>query len=292
MDLCGWKDSPKEVERIQGMQKNPFISPIRPKINRQTTLLYQILEKVTGQPFPVRNQAIGDCVAQGAAGALDCLVCTEIWLKKEFERWIAPTSAEVNYALGRHEVGKGALRGEDGSYGGWQAQALKQYGSLIQDIYLDGKYDLRQYSGKRSRTWGDSGLPDDLEPIAREHIVKTISVVKTLDDVEASLTNGYPITIASNQGFSDVRDNNGFSEQEGTWPHQMFLGGIRYDRPGVCVINSWGNWNRGPRVLGQPVGSFWITFEVLMDRIIRSGDCWALSNFEGYPEQKLSLRWF
>ena len=49
-----------------------------------------------------------------------------------------------------------------------------------------------------------------------------------------------------------------FCEASGTWGHCMLLAGVRFDRPGACIIQSWGpDVPDGPTDLGQPDFSFW-----------------------------------
>lgn len=55
---------------------------------------------------------------------------------------------------------------------------------------------------------------------------------------------------------------------------------------------SWGVWNSGPKRHNQPDGSFWVDADELENRILRSGDCWAFSGYEGFKPQKLNTRIF
>ncbi len=56
----------------------------------------------------------------------------------------------------------------------------------------------------------------------------------------AALSNGYPVTICTGQGFVLTRDADGFCSPKGTWGHCMLIGGVRFDRPGACILQSWG----------------------------------------------------
>jgi len=292
LDLCGHKYLPKEIVRIQGLQPHPTMkiagAAYGLQAKKETTLLYRNLIQVLGH-FLILTQAIGDCVSFGMAGAINVLKATQIVLNAS-EDWKGPTATEPIYALSRVEVGGRQLAGNDGSCGAWAAQAVKTYGTLVRDIY--GKYDLRNYSGQVAKNWGESGLPDELEPTAHEHLVKTVTQVTTVEDAIASITNGYPFTIASNQGFQNVRDKNGFSWPQGAWPHQMYIDSYRTDIEGFLVVNSWGpNWITGPKFPeDQPDGSFWISAEVL-ENIFSTGDadCWSISSFNGYPPQEINL---
>ncbi len=59
-----------------------------------------------------------------------------------------------------------------------------------------------------------------------------------------------------------------------------------YKRHGILILNSWGKFNSGPKRNAQPDGSFWIDLEVA-EKMIKQGATFAVSNFEGFPSQKL-----
>lgn len=288
--LCGHVILPKEIDRIQGMQPHPNLfaamGPAKPK--RVTTLLHKYLIDLLGY-YPVLFQETGDCTAFGAAGAVDVLKAVEILLAGEFEDFKGLTCTELIYAISRVTIGQNYFRGQQGSSGAWTAQAVKEYGTVVRGKY--GDVDVTKYSGARANDWGDNGAPRSLIELAKEHNVQNIAQVRTADELCLAIENGYPVTIASNQGFSGHRDQNGFSEPQGSWPHQMFIAAVRYDIDGALVINSWGAWNSGPKVLDQPDGSFWVRLDILEDLILRSGDCWSFATFKGFEPRELPLIW-
>jgi hypothetical protein len=99
-----------------------------------------------------------------------------------------------------------------------------------------------------------------------------------------SIASGYPVVIASNQGFSNVCNNDGVAKASGSWGHCMFACGIRGDKDLVLIVNSWGpNWNRMPvRKFNEPKGSFWVEASVI-DRMCKQ-DAWNLAAHKGYPK--------
>jgi hypothetical protein len=135
-------------------------------------------------------------------------------------------------------------------------------------------------------------LPDDLEPEARKHPVRTVSLVKSFDEARAAIAHGYPVAVCSDQGFTMERDRDGFCAPQGTWGHCMcFIGATAGRRPGLCCLQSW-----GPNVPGGPIGlgghpdcAFWVEAEVA-DRMLGQGDSWALSAFDGFPARRLDWR--
>jgi len=286
--LCGWADRPKDVEKVVACQAIPIFSNILKDSGKGKTItLWQFIEQVTGQPFKPRFQEIGDCVSMGAALAVDIVKATQSVLLKTYEDWVAETATEPIYWLSRCEIGRFQLRGSDGSTGGWAAEAVKQYGTLARNKY--GSFNLTKYSGRMASMYADKGCPDELETFSKEHKIKYVSLIQTWEDVRDAVANGYPITIASNRGFTNKRDKDGFASPKGKWPHQMCIAGIKDDnRPGALIINSWGSdWISGPKFL-QPEGSFWCDADVLERSILSANDSWVFSGFEGYPPQKIN----
>lgn len=296
----GWAPNPRAVNEILGELKNPLLGPasfaIRGTGKGKVSLLFQAVEKLIGK-FNTRNQGIGDCVSMGGACSTDVLKAVQIVFGGKPGEWEGETATEALYALSRVEIGKGQLGYGDGSYGAWVAQAVRTYGTLVRKVY--GNIDLSKYSAQRARDWGRPGygLPDELEPTSREHLVRTVSLVSTYEEAIDSLTNGYPIIICSGQGFYQdqygrvVLDNEGFAKPYGQWPHCMTLTASddAYRRPGCLVQNSWGDSCTGPTRHSQPAGSFWCDADVI-NSILREQDSWAFSNFEGYPPRKLNWR--
>jgi len=179
------------------------------------------LEVENDHSFVVSGYAVHNCVSMGSAYAVDAL--RAIQCVNGQSSWVAETATEVIYAMSRVEIGGGALGGGDGSTGAWAAQAVKKLGTIVRQKY--GSIDLTTYSPERARQWGmpRAGCPDELEPIAREHLVKTVSLVRTWDELCDAIAAGYPVTIASNVGFDgqSSRDSDGFLRQSGSWAHQM-----------------------------------------------------------------------
>ena len=297
LELCGWHDRPADVAIVAAQQKYPqFVTGSRATGSAgigkgKRTLLYQALYKAVGgkQNWHPRLQTIGDCVSMGAAGAVDILRALEFVMNKS--EYIAETATEPIYAMSRVEIGKGQLGNEDGSVGAWAAQAVKTLGTLVRRKY--GSIDLSKYDGNRAKQWGapNAGCPNELEPEAHQHLVKTTSLVTTWEELCDAIAAGYPVTVASNQGFTNVRDDKGFLRPSGSWPHQMFICAADDEsgRPGALIQNSWGpDWVSGPTAFDQPPGSFWADADVVV-RMLSAQDAWAYSDLDGYPVKKFNL---
>jgi len=155
------------------------------------------------------------------------------------------------------------------------------------------QHDLRDYSSDRAKQWGAYGCGgrDDngrLDRVATETPCKHVVNVRTWEELVAAITSGYPVTIASSQGFTKTRDEDGFCEGRGTWMHQMCIAGIRFKkkgggrvpRDGALIINSWGNYVDGGKWPDdQPDGTFWAERETV-ERILAQGDSWAIAEVE------------
>ena len=292
--LGGWINNPQAVESSMESLPHPVFQdswgPIKDSGKNQVVLLYSFIEKVAGA-VPIRRQTVGDCVSQGAAYAVDAAKCVDIYVNNEWEEWVAETSTEDIYAGARVVIGGGNLDG-DGAYGVWAARYCNEYGAVPRGKY--GKVDLRKYSGSKARNWGkrSGGVPKTLLEISKQHPILTVSRVDTYEQARDLLANGYAVTVASEQGFSSKRDSEGFAKPKGEWAHQMCLLGVddEYKRPGVLCMNSWGVWNAGPKRHNQPEGSFWIDADEVEKRMLKVGDCWAFSGYEGFKPRKLHTR--
>jgi hypothetical protein len=197
---------------------------------------------------------------------------------------------EVIYAGSRVEIGGGRIRG-DGSVGAWAAKWLSTYGVVPMEKI--GDHDLTTYSASRARSWGRTGVPNDLEPTAKEHPVKGTALVTTWADVKRAVQQGYPVMVCSDRGFTMDRDKDGFASPQGTWNHCMAIIGVRGgSRTGGFILNSWGNRaHTGPRFPADaPSAGFWADADVI-ERMVRQGDSFALSDVAGFPSRKMPNWW-
>lgn len=279
--------------------------------------LWKFLEHTTGGPYVPHyqfkdGQGIGDCVAQAVAGAVNCLMATEIVLHKELEEWKALASIEAIYGGGRVEVGMNRYEWEpsssNGCVGVWALEFIKDWGVLHQLKY--GDTDLSGYSIPRSQKWAFDGVPDELEDIARQHPVQQFSKVSNFDDLSDALAGGQPVVIGSTYAVKETRDQDGFGSlytggdrfwdrrrrrwfqtaDRKKWYHEMFFAGIRNEteRPGALLVNSHGSdWITGPKSFGQPDGTCWLSPDEC-DLMLKDWDeGYAISAYKGHPADRI-----
>jgi hypothetical protein len=147
------------------------------------------------------------------------------------------------------------------------------------------------YSGQRAKAWGFSGAPASVKDEAGAFKLGSAAQVSTWDELVAALRNGYPVTICTARGFNLSRDGQGFCRMQGRWGHCMFIAGVRFDRPGACIVQSWGpDMPSGPQDLDQPSFSFWADRQAI-ESILGEGDSWALSKSPAFLKRELPPAW-
>lgn len=280
----GWINDPKLVEEIIKSVEQPFFfqaANILAKSGKgKRALLYKNFEKLN-IPFPNPIQSsVGDCVSHATSLSADTLAVTEI-VNGERERWVARSANEYFYHVSRVIIGKNRLRGGDGSINGWAAKGFQEYGSLRRIKY--DSVDLTSYSPARSRQWGSNAIPSEIYNLAKPNNIQKFAIIKNFEDACDSLINGYPIIVASNQGFTSSRDKDGFCSPRGSWAHSMSILGFKDDdnRPGVMIANSWPSYLPGKNEFDLPPSCFWCDAEVF-NKMCRFNDTYSFAGFEGF----------
>lgn len=284
----------------------------------KNVFLYRYLQMQIGEIEPhtqfTDGVGVGDCIGQACAMGADILACVNIHLLGKAETFPGKASVEMIFAGSRVEIGdvNSIVRPILGSTGYWAAEYMKQYGILHRRPYSDGVnyIDLRGYSAVRSLKYRNLGVPDWLEPIAKQHPIQEVTRVKTGREVLDAICSGQPVLICSSYAFHDTRDEQGFSapylkamqycEDCGRihlfrkkWHHALIATGaiVRGGRVGVVLQNSMGNWNTGPRPYNMPAGSFAVDLKYI-DQMVKDhgGDSWAMSAYKGSEVSKVNRR--
>jgi hypothetical protein len=248
-------------------------------------MLFQCVRKVLGKDTKNYPQQVGDCVSFGAKNAIEHLICVQQVLGVAPSKF-RPIFPPYLYGCGRVFIGKGRIRpNEDGSVGSWQAQAVQKYGAIAAD-----EQDVPPYSGKVAKQWGGQGPPKELVEIGKHYPVKSAAQMNSWQDMVGAVTNGYPCTIASNQGFTMEAGQDGFHSPKGKWGHQMSVIGVdaKYRSPYGIILNSWGDVHGHLKDFDTgedlPIGCLRVHAEVI-EGMIHQGDTFAYSHMDWFEEQ-------
>ena len=227
------------------------------------------------------RQTTGDCVSHSTRNAVDVTRCHEI-VGGQREAFVARGATEAIYGSRGH--------GGQGMSCSVAARFVHQDGGiLVRKDY--GFIDLSKYDSKKGTNWGRRGVPSDVLLESQKHKVKTISLVKSVDEARDAIANGYALSVCSNYGFSSRRDSNGIARRSGSWNHAMSWVAMDDSREVhnetlFLIQNSWGAFNGGPKRHGQPEGSFWIREKDAAGMLNQNG-AWAFSDVDGFPPRKV-----
>ena len=283
---------PDDVDRILSSLPTParFADAAKPCMEnawdqKSDVPLWNLVRKVNnGANLPADLQTIGDCVSHGHARGLDYLQCIQIALGKRDDAYVEGQNSvmsEAVYGMCREE-GNG-LGMQDGAAGIWAVEALRKGGFIPRTGKL--------YDGRLAKEWGRTGCPSEVKSLAKKHLLEQYARVSNAQEAINALWNGKPVTVCSNQGFTMTRNQDGICEAQGSWAHCMlFIGAYIVGNELIfCCLQSWGqNVPSGPTVKGMPDNSFGIR-TIIADRMLRSGDSYALSAAQGFPAEKINF---
>lgn len=277
------------------------------------TFLYRAAQKAHQArykvPWIVERQQIGDCVSWGWAHGVYIAQAVDWETGRLPEPPLFP-STEAIYggsrveARGRSGDGRSPVGGwSDGSFGAAAAKFVREWGVVYRE-QVAGQ-DLRVYSGDRAKGWGAygcGGQGDDgkLDAVAKKHPATHVALVTSWDEAAAAIEAGFPVPVASMQGFASVTDAQGYAAPSGQWAHQMCFVAVRYQKNGspsdaLLCLNSWGpKWieYRGKFPADQPDGSFWVRRDVV-ERMLSQQDSFAVGSVGGFGWRDLhNGNWF
>lgn len=254
-------------------------------------MLWDVTRKVLGKDTPNYPQEIGDCVSFGAKNAIEYLICTEMLMNGERETF-KPIFPPYLYGTGRVFVGGGQING-DGSLGSWMAEAVIKYGAIPSD--MEG---CPKYSGSIARQWGNRpGPAQKFVDEGKQHPVKKAAQINNWDELVVAICNGYPCTVASNQGFNMEASRDGFHAPSGSWAHQMCIIGVDDEAsdPYAIILNNWGDVHGRLKDFNTnedlPVGVLRVRKRTI-ERMIAAEETFAFSNFDGFPDRPIEKELF
>jgi hypothetical protein len=295
----GYCPNPEAARRFLETLEQPYFAEagadcVKRAQGRDTYLfrpMYRAHQARYGKPFVVGKQLNGSCVAWGWHHGVYIAECVEWDIGNRDEPPLIPSTESI-YGLARVESQKHPCDGKK-AYGGWQdgswgsaaAEAVSKWGVLYRKPYPFA--DLTIYDGKVEKDWGAygcGGQNDDCT--ADEEAKKTpamyVAQVTTWDEAAAAIEAGYPVPVASDQGFEMRRQEDGSARPSGQWMHEMCFIGVRYKANGarddqLLCLNSWGpTAHSGPLdPFDQPEGSFWVDRRTC-ERMLSQDDSFAV----------------
>jgi hypothetical protein len=275
---------PEETAALLAQLKTPLFGATAYRLfgsgEGKLSLPFKSLLKFDPGFGPAERQTTGDCVSHATRNAVDITRAVEIDIKGEAESFEARSATEGIYQSRSH-------RGQGMTCSGAAKYVATQGGILLRKDY--GEIDLSTYD---SSIGANKRIPRSVWiDEAQKHQVKTISMITTVEEARDALANGYAISVCSGYGFSSRRDTKGIAKQSGSWAHAMAWIACddtreRHNETLFLVQNSWGVWNSGPKVHGQPEGSFWIREKDARGMLASQGS-WVFSDVDGFPARDL-----
>ena len=294
--MFGYDPDPTGAAAFVKTLARPTLAQAGPDLatdEKTDAFIYEALLKCSPRWERGSQGNVGSCVGWASSMCVDILAAADIVYRKEPEVWGGRTIEASLYGLSRVESrGLRVNSGGDGSTGFHAAKSIRDYGCLHygQD-YGGTRFDA--HSSQRERDWGRNGLPDVLEPFARERRAGETTLCTSFLDVAKAVGNGYAVCVCSMQGFSMARDDEGFCRPGGTWPHAMCIAGIRRGkRPGVLICNSWGASNtvgkHYPENIPEAVRvcSFWCDADVI-DLMTKGEDTYTYAGYSGFKATRI-----
>jgi len=171
----------------------------------KTALLYKSVQKYDPTFGSHERQVTGDCVSHSTRNAVDVTRSHEI-VGGDREEFVARGATEAIYGSRGH--------GGQGMSCSVAARFVHQSGGvLLRKDY--GFVNLSKYNGSLGAGWGRKGVPSDVVTEAKKHQVKTISLIKSIEEARDAIANGYAISVCSGSGFSSRRDQHGIAKRSG-----------------------------------------------------------------------------
>lgn len=304
-----WED-PEAVEQFFSTQRDPIVRSAAPDLftadDNADVDLCDFYEKVAQRVWDSLNQnPVGMCVGTGNAKSATLTIAMMVlageasWPGHDVA--VEPIYGGMRVEIGAKLHGSDLNRGGDGGVGAWAIEWLIKYGVLFMKKY--GNVDLSTLDKSRTVQWGRSGVPDELEPIAKEHPLTQASLCERGEDVWALIGQLHPVVHCSNQGFSMQRSADGTCRAQGSWAHCAGWSGRFTMKSGLQVVrydNSWDGSRDGSGYLADapivvegrngPIklnGNQFLVPLDIVDRMCKSGrETYAMTGVKGFTRRR------
>lgn len=261
----------------------PWLEEVQAK--KRDVANYRFLFEVLGgrDKWRPQYQQRGTCVGQGAKLGADIVAAINTIFGGG--RWKGRTSVAAAYAGSRVEIGK-RPGNWDGSTGFWVVEFLKRFGVVfLKDLGLPDDDQRNDENLAIQWTASRSGVPADIEQLARETPVVESYVVETTAEAEVVLEAGGVILQCSNLIASGRRGAYGVSPLQRAGGHCQLTAAKFYPDGESRIwnqMNSWSaNWGSGTVYPSDmPPGSVNLS-DRDFQRQLDSGDCHAIIGIKG-----------
>lgn len=242
---------------------------------------------------------VHNCVGAGGARAYTLAQVGDVFVRGDAEEIKIPFPY-ATYGVGREIAGS---RGTgEGSFGGAQAKAIKQFGMLPWDDERVPKPEIKNgwasWRSNQEIQWSHpKAWPikrSELEPDAQKFQITDVTQAESTDDVDQGLAQGFGVTIACMFGTKPrVEDDVLLGRWNDSWAHQQSITGYwLHPKHGKIYVvdNQWDDVHgHCPTLFPLGVtGSYWM-LEKDLAKIIKSqdGEVYLHSNTEGFPLQQI-----
>ena len=284
INMGGWIPTPPdELEEFNQQQYESqgaaFYSDLPQKETWQNQIvnLAQAAIQVSGKDlFALEPQDGPDCTSHFARNAWDICRAIDI-LDGQLESWETRGATELIYGHRNATRGMNVTRA---------VKLLNEFGNLIRKDY--GFVNLKHYQFRIGENWRRR-VPKQAYDAASANPAMHCYRLKSVEEACDAMANGYAVGGGSRYGNDGRRDKNGMSRWNRSWNHAMCWGGFdAKDLHAVMILQSWGLWNTGghPPWGKLPGGAFLAPFEDA-DKMIKSGEFYAIGQVKGLPPKKL-----
>lgn len=264
--------------------------------------------------WPGAAQQRGDCESHSLKNGIAVAVVGDVVggavdpVSGKYERCPEIPQAGIEQGAFSSEVlywfsGCGNRKNYRGEYveDGWSAAEgcrvmIKKAGAVVRAKLGETGIDLTHYSADLAGKYGDGGMPPGVADAIDNNLIQTCAEAHSFDEIRDALGNYFGVVSDGSESFSVTRDANGVSKRtaEG-WGHAMAIIATDdrpetialYGEPLVLILNSWGRWNKGPRVIRGtntqiPEGAFWARWSD-----VRNRRYFVLSGVNGWQRPRL-----
>lgn len=293
-NLTGYNPTPPDQKEklfqalsdLQGSHLFRDLAPhLRGTAKGKLSLPYKSVLKFDRTLYQREWQLTNDCNSWATIRACDTSRAVEIDIKGDSEEWVAPGATEwVYWARG--------YRADAGMNPAQSIGLLINKGYLIRKNY-PGFMDLTKYNPRVAAMYGDH-LPQGGIAAAESNKFRYWAKIESVEEAADALANGYGLFQGSNHIVGN-RNEQGVAEYSGPCSHAQAILACDYTRedPLFMGTNSWPtNWISGgipewAKDDGDNFANRYLFRAKLMDWIIKTGEVFAIGDFDGFPRKNL-----